>query len=401
MAIIKPFRALRPIQMFAPQISSRPYDVVTDDEVKELIKENEISFLRVTRADVVCESSSPYESSVYVEAANFFDRLKEEECFVKEDEEQLFIYELKYQNHSQTGIAGVFSVDEYENNIILKHEHTRIEKEDDRANHILKTKAQTGPAYLTYHNRTLIDSTVELIKNENNPLFNFTDDEQVTHIIWTIPTEYTEVLIDEFSKLDHLYIADGHHRSASAARIRKEMYVGKHHPANYFLAVAFPSNQLSFGSCNRLVLSKTEISKIEFINELANNFYVDILENPDIEGIKLFMDNTWYLLKPKKYIGNKAVENIDSYIVQELIFKSILNIDDPRSTDKLDYIRDNKGTKILEEKVNSGEALAAITVEPVTMKTLMEIAESGDVMPPKSTWFYPKMRDGLLIHEID
>lgn len=387
--------------MFASQISSRPYDVVTYDEAKELIKDNEISFLRVTRSDVVCESKTPYSAKVYDEASNFLERLKNEDCFVKEKEEKLYVYELQYDNHSQTGIAATFSVKEYEDNIILKHEHTRIEKEEDRTNHIITTKAQTGPAYLTYQNRALIDSTVESVKEFNKPLFNFTDDEKVTHIVWEIPSEMNEILIDEFSKLKHLYIADGHHRSASAANVKKKLNLPENHPGNYFLGVAFPENQLYLGSCNRIISSNIRISKIDFLNELAKSFYVNLLEEPDKKGIKLYLDNNWYLLKPMKYLGNEPVQHIDTYIVQELIFKTILGIEDPRTSDKLDYIRDNKGTKILEDKINSGEAFAAITVEPVTLETVMDIAESGEVMPPKSTWFFPKMRDGLLIHEIE
>lgn len=401
MAELKPFRALRPVPMFASQISSRPYDVVTSDEAKELIKDNEISFLRVTRSDVVCESSTPYAAKVYDEASSFLRRLKEEHCFVKETDEKLYIYELQYNNRSQTGIAGVFSVDEYENNIILKHEHTRVEKEEDRTNHIIKTKAQTGPAYLTYPKRAIIDSTVESIKTENKPLFDFKDEENVKHIVWEVPEEANETLIDEFSKLNHLYIADGHHRSASAANVRKKLDLPSDHPGNYFLGVAFPENQLDLGSCNRLILSSNGIKPMDFLNKLAENFYVEILQEPDSFGMKLYLDRNWYLLKPRKYLGNKPVEHLDTYIVQELIFKSILKIEDPRTSDKLDYIRNNKGTKILEDKIDSGEAFAAIIVEPVTLETVMEIAESGDVMPPKSTWFFPKMRDGLLIHEIE
>jgi len=400
MAELRPFRALRPVPMFASQISSRPYDVVTYDEAKELIKGNEISFLRVTRSDVVCEASTPYSANVYDEASSFLERLKEEHCFVKEEKEKLYLYELQYNEHCQTGIAGIFSVDEYENNIILKHEHTRLEKEEDRTNHIIKTKAQTGPAYLTYPQRALIDSTVKEIKT-NKPLFNFVDDENVKHIVWEIPENMNKILIDEFSKLKHLYIADGHHRSASAANVRKKLNLPKNHPGNYFLGVAFPENQLSPGSCNRVILSSNGVKPIDFLNRLSENFYVDILIEPESSGIKLYINNNWYLLKPKTYLRNKSVEHLDTYIVQELIFRSILKIDNSRTSDKLDYIRNNKGTKILEEKVNSGKAFAAITVDPVSLETVMEIAESGEVMPPKSTWFFPKMRDGLLIHEIE
>ena len=400
MAELKPFRALRPLPMFASQIASRPYDVVTDSEAKELIDDNEISFLRVTRSDVVCESSTPYAAKVYDEASSFLNRLKNEDCFIKEEKEKLYVYELQFNGRSQTGIAATFSVSDYENNIILKHEHTRIEKEEDRTNHIITTKAQTGPAYLTYKNRALIDSTVTDVKIAK-PLFHFSDDENVTHLVWEVPEEMTEILIDEFAKLDRLYIADGHHRSASAANVKQKLNLPENHPANYFLGVAFPENQLYLGSCNRLILSNINIDKGEFLNELTKSFDISIIEDFDKKGIKMFMDESWYFLHPVKYLGNNPVEHIDSYIVQELIFKEILKIEDPRTSDKLDYIRDNKGTKILEEKVRSGEAFAAITIEPVTMETVMDIAESGQVMPPKSTWFFPKMRDGLLIHEIE
>ena len=400
MAELKPFRALRPLPMFASQISSRPYDVVTDSEAKELIKDNEISFLRVTRSDIVCESSTPYAAQVYDEASNFLNRMKNEDCFIKEDEEKLYVYELQFEGRSQTGIAATFSVSDYDNNIILKHEHTRIEKEEDRTNHIITTKAQTGPAYLTYRNRSLIDSTVAEVKL-NKTLFHFVDEEKVTHLVWEVPQELCKVLIDEFAKLDHLYIADGHHRSASASNVKQKLNLPDNHPASYFLGVAFPENQLKLGSCNRLILSDIEINEVEFLNKLTKSFNVNVIENPDQTGIKMFIGNDWYSLEPVKYMGNNPVEHIDSYIVQELIFKDILNIKDPRTSGLLDYIRNNKGTKILEDKVRSGEAFAAITIEPVTIETIMDIAESGEIMPPKSTWFFPKMRDGLLIHEID
>lgn len=411
MAVIRPFSALRPEKSVAHLVASVPYDVVNRDEAALYAKDFPFSYLRITRAEIELDPKiNPYSNEVYSKAKENLEKIKKEAPLVTDDKPHFYIYKLIMGEQQQTGIAATFSVDDYDNNIILKHEKTRKEKEDDRTNHIVTTEAQTGPVFLTYRAVKTIDELVNETMSETEPLYDFTAPDGIRHTIWILPDEYNQTIIDEVSKVNYLYIADGHHRAASASRAQKvkkgnnPKHTGQEE-YNFFLAVLFPAEQLKIMAYNRAVFDLNGLSQDEFFEKIKEFFTLEETESAEPSGrreIAMYFDCKWYLLKPNSKVkqSQNVGDNLDVSILQNYLLNPVLGIDDPRTNKRIDFIGGIRGTKELENLVNSGRAKVAFSMYPVSVDELMDIADAGEIMPPKSTWFEPKLRDGLLVHLI-
>lgn len=415
MAVVKPFNALRPGKETAHLVASVPYDVVDRNEAKEFANDNKLSFLRVSRAEIeLPDNIDPYSPEVYKKARENFYRLKKDAPLKTDEEKNFYLYRLEMNNRAQTGIAAVFSINDYDADVILKHEKTRQVKEDDRTNHIISTNAQTGPVFLTYKSVPTIDNIVNRTIEEKDPVYDFTADDEVKHTIWILPSEYNELIETEFTKIKNLYIADGHHRAASASRARKvKQESNPDHKGeedyNYFLGVIFPSDQLKIFPYNRIIYSLNDLSEDEFLNKISDKFIVEkssIKEPRERRNFCMYLNKNWYLLKTRDSVNassslsDSIAETLDVSILQDFLLNPVLGIEDQRTDKNIDFIGGIRGTKELERLVDSGKAASAFSLYPVSVEDLMKISDAGEIMPPKSTWFEPKLRDGLLIHLI-
>ncbi|MGE5846685.1 MAG: DUF1015 domain-containing protein [Ignavibacteria bacterium] len=414
MAVIKPFRALRPSAESAHLVASVPYDVVNREEAKALGKNNPVSFLRVGRAEIeLDEKVNPYSKEVYQKAKENLEKLRKEVPLKVEKEPHFYLYRLIMDGRAQTGITAVFSVDDYDNDVILKHEKTRKEKEDDRTNHIVTTEAQTGPVFLTYRGIKKVNDIVEkIIKSE--PLYDFKAVDNIQHTVWIIPEEFSQAIINEIAGVKNLYIADGHHRAASASRARRvKKDQNPQHKGdeeyNYFIGVLFPAEQLKILPYNRVVFSFNGLTKEQFLDKLKENFNIEkskIKEPVEKLSFGVYIAGEWYLIQAKDAVNkssslSKSVSGtLDVSILQEYILNAVLGIEDIRTSKNIDFIGGIRGTQELEKIVDSGKAAAAFSLYPVSVNDLMRISDAGEIMPPKSTWFEPKLRDGLLVHLI-
>ncbi len=415
MTVIKPFKALRPSKESASKVASVPYDVVNTEEAKQLAEGNPLSFLRVTRSEIeLKENIDPYSPEVYKKAKENLQRLISQAPLTVDESEYFYLYRLEMDGRAQIGIAATFSVDDYDNNIILKHEKTRKVKEDDRTNHIVTTGAQTGPVFLTYKPVKTVDNIVDETVRKNQPLFNFTSSDGIKHTIWVLPDKFNQSIIDEIGKVKNLYIADGHHRAASASRARKvKQEKNSNHKGNeeynFFLAVLFPADQLKILPYNRVVLDLNGKTNEEFLYEAGERFIIEKSNSAQPEkrrNFGMYLDGNWYMLKTRDSIAassslsNSIAETLDASILQDFLLNPVLGIDDPRTNKRIDFVGGIRGTKELEKVVNTGKAAVAFSLFPVSVDDLMKISDAGEVMPPKSTWFEPKLRDGLLVHLI-
>ncbi|MCR5661152.1 MAG: DUF1015 family protein [bacterium] len=408
MSILRPFRALRPTPEHAAEVAAVPYDVVDRREAYDLAHERPLSFLHVSRAEIdLPDNTDPYDLSVYAKAAENLENLRKKGVLITDNEPAVYVYQQQMGDHIQTGIAATFSVDEYDTNLIKKHEKTRKAKEDDRTRHIITTKAQTGPVFLTYRALDTIDKIVEDICKQE-PLFNFTAEDGIRHTAWRVTD--CDALIKEFAKIPAMYIADGHHRAASASRTRAKLrsessnWTGNE-PANFFLAVAFPANQLKIMPYNRVVADlnghtadelKAAIGKVVPISDNAS-------AAPEKDGhVSMYLEGKWYdlnlnSLKAKAY---SPAQSLDAAVLQENILAPILNIGDPRTDERIDFVGGIRGTGELVKRVDEGKAAVAFSMRPVSLDELMAIADAGEIMPPKSTWFEPKLRDSIVSHDL-
>jgi uncharacterized protein (DUF1015 family) len=410
MAIIRPFKAVRPKKELVNLVASVPYDVVNREEAANLVKDNPINFLRTTRSEIeMPDSVNAYDKSVYEKAKENFNKLVKE-AMVQEEEANLYIYHLTMGDQKQVGIAATFSVDDYDADIIKKHEKTRKVKEDDRTNHITTTEAQTGAVFLTYKGIDEVNKLVSRTMENNEPLYNFTTEDGIIHKLWILPKEFEEKIINEIGKSNYLYIADGHHRAASAARaraVKKENnpnHTGKEE-YNYFLAVLFPAEQLKILPYNRVVFDLKGMTEDEFVEKIKINFTIEETSSAsptEVRNICMYMSGKWSLLKPNDNV--KRTEdvggNLDVSILQNYILQPILDVQDIRTDTNVDFIGGIRGTKELERLVDSGKAKVAFSMYPVSVEDLINISDAGETMPPKSTWFEPKLRDGLVVHTI-
>lgn len=415
MAVIRPFKALRPTKENTHLVASVPYDVVNRKEAKEIVGDNELSFLHITRAEIdLPDSVDVYSKEVYEKAQENLEKIKKTAPLIVEKEAHFYLYRLIMDGREQVGITATFAVDDYDNDVILKHEKTRKVKEDDRTNHIITTRAQTGIVFLTYRGVNDINNIVNKTIESTEPLYDFTASDGIQHTVWIVPDNYNELLIIEFTKIDKLYVADGHHRAKSASRAREESKnVNPNHTGkeeyNYFIAVIFPGEQLHIMPYNRIVFDLNGNNKEEFLNKISDKFVVQKSNKKEPTARRsfgMYLDGEWYELKAKDSIlaSNSLSKSIgaklDVSILQNFLLNPILGIEDPRTSDRIDFIGGIRGTKELEKLVDSGKAAVAFSMYPVSIDDLMNISDAGEVMPPKSTWFEPKLRDGLLTHLI-
>jgi uncharacterized protein (DUF1015 family) len=409
MASIVPFRALRPAPSAAAAVASVPYDVVSTEEVRQLIDRNPLSFLRVTRSEAEFPpDTDPYSSAVYERARQNFVTLRERAPLLLEDAPALYLYRLSMDAHEQTGVAGCFSLDEYEGDVIRKHERTRRDKEDDRTRHMLELRAQTGVVFLTYPASRDVDAQTHIV-SAGEPLYDFSAPDGVRHTIWRAGLDATRTLATAFSQIPVVYIADGHHRAASAARARAELRgrvggAGDGADANTFIAVAFPDNQVKILPYNRVVKDLAGQSPDQFLALVRKSFSVrEHSRPPSRKGeVSMFLEGRWYVIDLTGAEPEDAsrASGLDVALLQRHILERLLKVGDIRSDKRIDFVGGARGTHALEEAVQSGKAAVAFSMFPVSVRDLMTISDTGGIMPPKSTWFEPKLRDGLLIHVI-
>jgi uncharacterized protein (DUF1015 family) len=404
MALIAPFRALRPTPASAARVAAVPYDVVNTAEAHALADGNPLSFLHVSRAEIdLPPQTDPYSDAVYRKAVDNFDSLKRQAPLVVEDSPSLYVYRLKMGNHVQIGIAGTFSIDEYDRSVIKRHEHTRRDKEDDRTRHMIELGAQTGPVFLTYRDSEAVDRVVERVTSQP-PLFDFTAPDGVQHTIWRAEGRDVDDLVTAFAAIPSLYIADGHHRAASAARARQQLRGGGGHPeSDTVLAVAFPDNQTQVLPYNRVVKDIGMHSPQSLLAKMREQFVMkDAPSAPQRKGeVAMYLDGRWQTLvlgDPPR--GLSAAERLDVNRLQQTVLAPLLGIGDVRTDKRIDFVGGARGTSELEKLVNSGKFAVAFSLYPVGVDDLMQVCDDGGIMPPKSTWFEPKLRDGLLSHLI-
>lgn len=409
MAVIKPFKALRPAAQFAKGVASRPYDVLNTAEAKKEAQGYPYSFLHITKSEIdLPEKTDIHSAEVYEKAKDNITSFIKRNILFLESKECYYIYRLIMNGKSQIGITAVSSIADYENNIIKKHELTRPEKEEDRINHILATGAQTGNVFLAYKNTASIDALVEKWITDKNPVYDFVADDKIQHTVWNINDDKIIASITQLFKdeVPVTYIADGHHRAASASKVKERLNDKSTPEANYFLTTLFPANQLQILDYNRIVKTLNNLSADDFLKSLQEDFTV---EEKGLKAYKpkaagrfgLYLNKKWYKLKAKEHTeANDAINILDISVLQKYILAKHLNIHDQRTDKNIDFIGGIRGLKELEEKVNNGEAVMAFSMYPVSMDQLFAVADSNEVMPPKSTWFEPKLRDGLLTHLI-
>ncbi len=409
MASIHPFRALRPAPSRAAAVSSVPYDVVTTEEARQIAVANPLSFLRITRSEVdLPADTDPFADRVYAQARENFRALKEQAPLTLDDTPSLYFYRLRMGSHEQTGIAGCFSVDEYEADVIKKHERTRRDKENDRTRHIIELRAQTGVVFLTYRANADVDVLARQVV-EGEPLYDFTAQDGVQHTVWRAGLDQTRALVAAFGRIPALYIADGHHRAASAARARGEL---RHAPGgsgdaadpDTFIAVAFPDEQMHILPYNRTVTDLAGRSPEQFLTAVRERFRVIEGEaTPRRKGeISMYLGGSWYVVDISGAASKDAsrAASLDVARLQHEILEQLLHIGDVSSDRRIDFVGGARGTKAIEQAVDSEKAAVGFSMFPVTVDDLLAIADTGGIMPPKSTWFEPKLRDGLLIHLI-
>ncbi len=412
MVRIKPFKGVRPKKEYAEDIASPPYDVINTEEAREMAKDKPLSFLHVVRPEIdLPEDVDIYDERVYQKGKENLYKLIEQGYLIQDNEDLLYVYRQKMGEHVQTGLVACAWADDYFEDRIKKHEFTREDKERDRIKHVYTLNANTGPVFLTYKAREEVDKLIEKV-TEGEPEYSFVSDDGVEHTFWVVKDrDLIDKLKELFEQIPCVYIADGHHRSASGAKVRE--WRKKENPNhtgeeeyNYFLAVYFPHNQLQILPYNRAVKDLNGLSKEEFIEKIKENFNVEKTgkKQPEkVHEISMYLDGEWYTITPKPEIvnDNDPVKSLDVYILQNYLLAPVLGIDNPRKSDRISFIGGIRGTGELERLVNSGDYAVAFSMYPTTVEQLMNIADAGEVMPPKSTWFEPKLRSGLIIHLLD
>ncbi|NLP46210.1 MAG: DUF1015 domain-containing protein [Epulopiscium sp.] len=415
MAIIKPFAAFRPVSTIVSQVAALPYDVMDRQEAKEMAKNNIHSFLHVDKAEIdLPDDVHPYDEQVYQKARENLYKMMEEGVYQQDQTPSLYLYRLTMAGRAQIGIVGCLPIDAYLQNDIKKHELTRADKEQDRIRHVDTCNAHTGPIFLTYPQQHSLDQLIEEYVEKNDPVYDFTSSDQVQHEVWHIfDPKVIQLIQKNFQNIPTLYIADGHHRAASAVKVgqqrRKENpnYTGEEE-FNFFLGVLFPHNQLQILDYNRVVKDLNGWTKEEFLLAIQSSFIVSPWTGcepyrptkPHIFG--MYLDNQWYVLEAKDTIINFSdpVARLDVSILQKYLLHPILGIQDPRTDERIDFIGGIRGLKELEKRVNN-DMIVAFSMYPTTIEELMEVADQDKLMPPKSTWFEPKLRSGIFIHTLD
>ncbi len=412
MSILKPFKAVRPAPARAKDVAALPYDVMTSEEAREMVKGNPYSFLHIDKAEIDLEPGTGlYDAVVYETARKNLDKMIAEGTFVQDEKPQYYIYRLTMDGRAQTGLVACASIDEYIEGKIKKHELTREEKEQDRIRHVDICDANTGPIFLTYHAKKEIDSVIDAWVKSNKPVYDFVAEDGIGHIVWTVSDEEVIKKIYElFKSVDCLYIADGHHRNASAvkvglARRKANPNYDKDAEFNSYLAVIFPDNQLHIMDYNRIVKGLNGLSDDEFFKKVGEKFMIEektgTYKPEALHTFGMYINKKWYKLTAKpELISNDVVAALDVSILQDNLLQPLLGIDDPRTSHYIDFVGGLRGLGELEKRVDSGEMKVAFAMYPTSMDELMSIADSGKIMPPKSTWFEPKLRSGVFVHKL-
>lgn len=414
MAILKAFKGIRPKKEFVKFVASKPYDVLNEKEARAEAGDNRYSFYHVIKPEIdFPDDFDHYAPEIYKKGKENFERLQRDGVFFRDDKNCLYIYEQTMNGHSQYGIVGCASVDDYLNNIIRKHELTRPDKEEDRKNHIRYSNLNYEPVFFAYRNVAALDEIVsELVKN--SPEYDFISEDGIGHTFWVIKDETTiNTIIKLFSEIKYTYVADGHHRTAAAALVGKERreanpnHTGKEE-YNFFLAVHFPDNQLTIMDYNRVVKDLNGLSAADFLKRLTTNFAVEekgksIHKPGQLHNFGMYLEGKWYSLTANQgtYVDDDPIGVLDVTILSERILDPVLNITDLRTDKRIEFVGGLRGLSELEKRVDSGEMKVAFALFPVTMKQLIDIADSGKIMPPKTTWFEPKLRSGLVLHSLD
>jgi len=410
MAEIRAFRGIRPAAGKEADIAALPYDVYNREEARKAVEGRLLSFLRIDRAETqLPEDTDIYAPEVYQKAKELFWGMVRDGDFVQDDTPCYYLYELTMNGRSQTGIVACASIDDYRNGVIKKHENTRREKEEDRVRHVDVCDAQTGPIFLAYRNQEALKKLVAEVKEEQ-ALFDFTSEDGIRHRGWKIAdTEKISAVYEAFSQMDALYIADGHHRAASAVRVGEKRR--REHPGytgeeefNYFLSVIFPDDELMIMDYNRVVRELNGLTPEEFLDRVQKVFTVEALagaEHPKKKGqVTLFLEEQWYLLTLKpEYENDDPVEGLDVSILQKQILEPVLGIQDPKTDKRIDFVGGIRGLSELERRVHT-DMKVAFAMYPTSIGELFAVADAGRLMPPKSTWFEPKLRSGLFIHAL-
>lgn len=411
MVKIRAFAGFRPQPDKARAVASKPYDVLSSDEAREEAKDNPYSFLRVVKPEITLpEDIDPYDEKVYAQAKKNFDQMVADGILFQDDTPKLYVYRQEWKGYTQTGLVAASSIDDYFNDRIKKHEYTRPKKEQDRINHMYTSGIHSGPVFLTYRDVAAISTICKAVMNDD-PAYDFTADDDVKHTLWVVnDKQHMERLIELFEdEVSATYIADGHHRAASSAkvglRMREELkdYTGDE-PFNYFLSVLFPASELNIIDYNRVVKDLNGLAPEVFLEVVQNQFYLWPADEPYTperpHQFGMYLSGQWYKLQAKKgsYEENDPVNGLDVSILQQNILDAILDIKDPRTDERIDFVGGIRGLGELEKRVDSGEMAVAFSLYPVEIEALMRIADEGMVMPPKSTWFEPKLRSGLVVH---
>lgn len=414
MAVIRPFQAFRPVPELVDRIAALPYDVLSSPEAREIAQGNPYSFLRVDKAEIDLETDIDlYDERVYAQARHNLDEMISQGILIQDESPKLYIYRQKRGQHVQTGLVTCLSVDDYLNDVIKKHELTRPDKEQDRSRHVDCCDAHTGPIFITYRSLAEVNTVIAAWIDGHRALYDFVSEDGVGHTVWRIDENGPiRQLKDLFKRVETLYIADGHHRSASAARValqRRAMnpgYTGNEE-YNYFLAVLFPDHDPCIMDYNRLVRDLNGHSKESFLAQVKGSFEVKPSSGNspcrplESKSFGMFLKGEWYMLKarPGSYDENDAVARLDVSILQDNILGPILSINDPRCDERLDFVGGVRGLKELERRVTQ-DMQVAFVMYPTTMTDLMAVSDAGQIMPPKSTWFEPKLRTGIFIHSL-
>ena len=406
MAIIKPFKALKPKKELAEQVASRPYDVLNSEEAKKEAAGNNYSFLRITKSEIdLPDGIDTHSQQVYDKAKANLELFIQNGTLFKEEKPCYYIYQLVMNGKSQTGLICVSSIEDYFNDVIRKHELTRPEKEKDRIDHMRTIRAQTGNVFMAYRDVMEINALINGWKAKNTPEYDFTASDGIKHTVWVINRDDVINSITNLfaTKVPNTYIADGHHRAASAAKVSKQLPDSEE--AKFFLTTIFPESQLAILDYNRAVKDLNELTTEEFIGALQDDFMLTYSPEPVkpavLHEFGMYLGDEWYILTARQGTYSKdPIGVLDVTILQKNVLDKILDIEDPRTDNRVDFVGGIRGLEELEKRVNSGEMAAAFSLYPVTLKQLFAIADSGKVMPPKSTWFEPKLRDGLLTHLI-
>jgi uncharacterized protein (DUF1015 family) len=406
MAIIKPFKALRPKPELAKQVASRPYDVLNSEEAREEAKNNPDSFLHVTKSEIdLPVNTDTHSQAVYQKAKENLQQFIHDGILFAEEKPCYYIYQLVMNERSQTGLVCVSSVEDYFNDVIKKHEFTRPEKEKDRIDHMLAIEAQTGNVFLAYRDVAGLDTLINEWKASHQPVYDFVADDKIQHTIWIVNDDDKINSITSLfaTKVPNTYIADGHHRAASAAKVSKQLPGNEN--AKYFLTTIFPASELTILDYNRVIKDLNGLPKEKIISLLQDDFMITDSDDPVKPSVHhefgMYLDHQWYILKSKKdTFSEDPMGVLDVTILSKNILDNILHIKDQRTDQRIDFVGGIRGLGELERRVDSGEMKLAFSLHPVSIQQLFDIADSGKVMPPKSTWFEPKLRDGLLTHMI-